>query len=161
MVIVVITLQDITEDNWKDAIKLKVNVDQEKFVAPNVYTIAQSKFAPETCYYLEGIYADEIMVGFSWFGHDDEDNTFWIARFMIDTHHQGKGYGKAALLKIIDLLKDSYVLLPSEDPEGPRVKNIYISAVPDNINAKKLYEKVGFINTGEIRDGEEIFRFEI
>ena len=32
---------------------------------------------------------------------EDEDDRYWLWRFMIDQHEQGKGYGQASLAEII------------------------------------------------------------
>lgn len=84
------TLKPITKDNWHAAIRLEVAPEQRKFVASNLYSIAQSQFEPGTV--LLGIYnEDETMVGFLMYGpyHDE----MWIWRLMVDQQYQGRGYG--------------------------------------------------------------------
>ncbi len=146
-----IILKDITANNWKEAIKLTVNPEQELFVRSNLYTIAWSKFETDG-YFLKGIYANDIMVGYCWFGHDPSDNTYWIRHFMIDKNHQGKGYGEAALRKIVEIYKDLNEILPGEDSNGPRGTEIWLSIEMQNAAAQHLFEKVGFEKTGEIID---------
>jgi diamine N-acetyltransferase len=58
---------------------------------------------------------------------------------MIDKHHQGKGYGKAAMQEMITLVRES----------DPAAKGISLSYVPTNEVARKLYASVGFRETGE------------
>ena len=41
-----VTLKDIDRENFRAAVKLEVNEDQKNFVAPNVFSIAQSKVEP-------------------------------------------------------------------------------------------------------------------
>jgi diamine N-acetyltransferase len=69
---------------------------------------------------------------------------------MIDERFQGRGYGKAALLEIIEAMKQT------ED-----CREIYLSFVPENTGAEKLYLSVGFENTGEISQGEKVLRYVI
>ena len=57
-----IELRDITADNWEDVANLKVAGDQQSFVAPNVYSIAESKFYPSV--EIKAIHAGETLVGF-------------------------------------------------------------------------------------------------
>ncbi|MHA1442981.1 MAG: GNAT family N-acetyltransferase, partial [Candidatus Heimdallarchaeota archaeon] len=61
-----ISVKEISEENWVQAIKLKVKDEQESFVASNAASIAQSKFHTFLeCY---GIYDKDEMVGFSALG---------------------------------------------------------------------------------------------
>lgn len=143
-----ITLREITPENFKECINLTVSENQKHFVAPNIYSIAQSKIYPtnETC----AVYAEDEMVGFVMFGLDTDDDRFYLGRLMIDEKHQGKGFGKAATLEVIERLKQT------ED-----CKEIYLSFVPENENAEKLYKSVGFERTGEMNGEEIVMRFVI
>ena len=61
-----ITLREIDESNFVDAIRLEVKPEQSAYVATNAASIAQSKFHTFLeCY---GIYDSESMVGSSAFG---------------------------------------------------------------------------------------------
>lgn len=143
-----ITLREITPENFKECINLTVSESQKTFVAPNVYSIAQTKIYPtnNVC----AVYADDEMVGFVMFGLDTDDNRFYLGRLMIDEKHQGKGFGKAATLEVIERLKQT------ED-----CKEIYLSFVPENETAEKLYKNVGFERTGEMNGKEIVMRFVI
>lgn len=133
-------------DNWIQCIKLKVREDQKNFVASNVGSIAQSKFYPH--WQPKGIYLDETMIGFIMFGPGEDEVT--IIRFMIDQEYQGNGYGRAALKKAIEELS-----------ENPAFKEINLSFEPENEVAKKLYESFGFKDTGEIDEGEIVYKLEL
>jgi diamine N-acetyltransferase len=137
-----ITLREITPENFKECVNLKVSENQQNFVARNVYSIAQSKIYP--AYNTLAVYSGDEMVGFVMFGLDTDDNRFYLGRLMIDEKHQGKGFGRAATLEVIERLKQT------ED-----CKEMYLSFVPENENAEKLYKSIGFERTGEM-DGEEI-----
>ena len=65
---------------------------------------------------------------------------------MIDQRYQGKGLGKKALNEIIKYVKTM--------PLGKGAK-LYLSYVPGNDYAEKLYKDAGFVPNGE-KDGEEI-----
>ncbi len=87
-----IELKEITKENYIEAVKLKVSTSQDNFVAPNVYSIAQSKFYPT--WKPTAIYKDNNMIGFLMHGEDDlneGDGSIWIIRLMIDERFQGKG----------------------------------------------------------------------
>lgn len=133
-----IFLKEITKDNWEECALLKVAKEEERFVAPNVYSILQSKYEPDKVPL--AVYNDETMVGFLMYGRDPEDGRYWILRLMIDKNYQSQGFGKSALLEVIKLVKS----FPdcSED--------LTISYKPDNEVADRLYTSIGFTKTGEI-----------
>jgi diamine N-acetyltransferase len=142
-----ITLRDITPDNWRDCVRLKVAEDQQGFVASNVYSLAESKYEPD-CVPL-AVYDGETMVGFIMYAPEDYGlaKILYIARLMIDQRYQGKGYGRAAMEALLERLKSL-----------PGYTAILISFVPENAAAKHLYASLGFQDTGEIDDGEVVYR---
>ena len=142
-----ITLKEIDRGNFFDVIKLGVDDEQKGFVATNVFSLAQAKAFPE-CVPL-AIYEDEVLVGFTMYCMDQEDHEYWIYRLMIDTKHQSKGYGKAAMEKLIERIQDD---------KQHRV--IYISFEPENMRAQQLYEKLGFEVDGRVIDGEIVYKLE-
>ena len=143
-----VSLREITPKNFKECINLKVAEDQKMFVAPNVTSIAQSKIYPTVEPF--AVYNDDELIGFVMFGLDIEDNRYYLVRLMIDEKFQGKGFGKAATLAVIEKMK-----LVEDCSE------IYLSFVPENTNAEKLYKSVGFERTGEISEGEIVMRYVI
>lgn len=71
---------------------------------------------------------------------------------MIDEKYQGQGYGRASMLKALELIREKSV---KEHP------TVLISYEPENIVAKKLYASVGFRETGEIEEGEAVAKLEL
>lgn len=134
-----VTLREINKNNWSECIKLKVDEKQINFVASNVYSLAESKF--EASFFPLAIYDRETMVGFLMYGKDD--GNWWICRLMVDKNHQKKGYGKAAMLKAIEILRNK-----------PECDRIFTSYEPENLVAQKLYLSLGFEKTGKIEEGE-------
>jgi len=159
-----IKLGKIDHDNWRDVVKLKVAPGQENFVASNMYSLAEgyvdsieNDLPPMTF----AIYNNDELVGFAMMEHEEMEEGEYIYdtfgdkaiynffRFMIDAKHQGKGYGREAMIKIIDFLKSF--------PQGP-VDSICLSYEPENSVAQKLYASLGFVETGYIDDGEMLAR---
>ena len=144
-----VKLEEITPQNFRECINLKVADGQEKHVAANLMSIAQAKIYPTANPF--AVYADGEMVGFVMYGYDTDDERFYLVRLMIDAEHQGKGYGKAATLQVIERMKQI------ED-----CREIFLSFVPENTGAERLYKSVGFKRTGETsEDGEIVMRFDI
>jgi diamine N-acetyltransferase len=68
---------------------------------------------------------------------------------MIAADHQGKGYGRAAMLLAIQLIRGQ-----------PGCSSISLSFEPENSNAERLYSSLGFKPTGEILEGEIVYRLD-
>jgi diamine N-acetyltransferase len=120
-----VSLREITPENFDECINLKGADGQENFVAPNVKSIAQSKIYPTMN--ISAVYDEDEMVGFVMFGLDTDDEKYYLVRLMVDEKHQGKGYGKAATLEVINQLKQV------ED-----CHDVYLSFVPENAGAESI-----------------------
>lgn len=149
-----VELRKITDDNFNECIKLEPNEDQKNFVASNICSLAQAYVAltNNECIPMPyAIYNNDIIVGFIMLSYNevDEDNdsksSYWVWRFMIDKHYQGKGYGKEAMAKALKLIRTF--------PYG-KASVVFLSYELENIVAKTLYASFGFVETGKIEDGE-------
>lgn len=140
-----IFLKEVDRHNFFDVIDLKVAEEQKSFVATNLFSLAQAKAFPE-CNCM-AIYHEEELVGFTMYCMDFDDKEYWIYRLMIDAKYQSKGYGKAAMEKLIERIK--------EDKDH---QVIYLSFEPENDRAKEMYEKLGFEADGRVIDGEIVYR---
>ena len=130
-----VRLEDVTAQNWRAVLRLKLAEDQQRLLASNAYSIAQSKY--DEAAQPRAIYAGGKVVGFLMYDVpevDDADQNVSIYRFMVDKEHQGKGYGRAALTRAIEEIKDS-----------PGIRKILISYVPGNARAKTFYASLGFV----------------
>ena len=146
----IIKLETINDNNREAVLALTVREDQP-FVASNGYSL---KEAEETNQEHPGtarpfaIYADDRLVGFCMFAFDpedeDEDDRYWLWRFMIDKSEQGKGYGQAALQEIIKYFKEN------------GADRLFLSTAPENELGLHLYHKAGFRETGIIDGGEAV-----
>lgn len=91
-----VTLKEITVDNFWDIIELEVGDDQRDLVTSNAVSIAQAKVQPE-CVPL-AVYDGDVPVGFIMYCIDRDDGEYWIYRLMTDKRHQRKGYARQAML---------------------------------------------------------------
>lgn len=138
-----ITLKEVNRDNFRECIRLKIRDDQS-YVAKNVYSIAESKVAPENI--PMAVYSGETMVGFVMYEIDHVDRELYIGRLMVDEHFQHMGYGRQTL----EALKQ----MALSDPE---IDKLELSTNPKNTYAIRVYETFGFKDTGILDDGEEVF----
>lgn len=148
-----IELRKITDDNFNECIKLEPKEGQKNYVASNICSLAEAYVAltNNECLPLPyAIYNNDIMVGFIMLSYnkadnEDGENKYWVWRLMIDKQYQGKGYGKEAMTNALELIRTF---------QYGKASAVYISYEPENIVAKTLYAFLGFVETGEIEDGE-------
>jgi diamine N-acetyltransferase len=146
-----VELRKITEDNLGAIVKLEVSEAQKNCVAENSQSIMEAYVAITNGEHAVtyGIFADEVAVGFVMYTYSENQdywttvpkNTYYLWRLMIDKNHQGKGYGKQAMKKIIEEIK-TFPLGPSE--------TFTTSYEMSEAGPKKFYESLGFKATGEI-----------
>ena len=144
-------IRPVTKDNWRELIRLKVRDDQTHFVASNLYSIAEAQFGDDYeghwDLYPFGIFDGDTPVGFLMYGYNFEHpkQQAFIIRLMVDEKHQGKGYGRFGMQKMLEIFR-------AEE----RIQGVGISYEPENDFARKLYASLGFVETGEIVGGEVV-----
>lgn len=142
-------IRSVTKDNWEELIRLKVREDQTHFVASNLYSIAESQFGDEDeghwDFFPHGIYEGNTPVGFLMYGFNFEHPTqqAFIIRLMVDEKHQGRGYGRFGMEKILEIFR-------ADD----RIQAVGISYEPENESARRLSANLGFQETGRMIEGE-------
>ena len=140
--------EQIGKENWEACCELSVLETQKDFVATNWYSILQAQFESDlhpVCFYDE-----DVLVGFLMYGLDPDTNRMEMCRLMVDQSAQGKGYGKQAIIQLLDIIKAEYGPIP-----------FYTSIEPENKVAGQLYGSVGFNKTGEIMWDEEIMMIQL
>jgi len=138
-----IELREITMENFREVIRLEVAEDQKGFVASNMYSLAEAK-ADGVSNPL-AIYSGEELVGFIMYCMDRKSGTGYVDRLMVAEGQQGKGYGRAAMLMVIERLKNT-----------PGCRHIQTSFEPTNAVADGLYHALGFRRNGDVVDGETV-----
>ncbi len=145
-----VRLVSIDRHNFLSILDLDVQEEQRRFVASNMYSLAQAYVQPECEPF--ALYAENKPVGFAMYCLDRDDHEYWVYRLMIDKKYQGRGYGRKAMRLLIDRIR-------AEADEDRRV--IYISFEPDNTPAKSLYESLGFVADGRVEYGEVVYKLDL
>lgn len=140
-----IHLRKITEESFIDAFNLKLAPEQERFVSHPIRSLAQAYVYREQCQPF-GIYEGQTMVGYVMVIYDYDVPEYDIWHMMIEQAEQGKGYGKAALDRVLDYIR--------EKPFGSSDR-VTLTCNKENIRALTMYKSKGFAETG-VTDGEEI-----
>ena len=144
-----ITIREITRENIDAVLALGVNDDQRTFVSSNGDSLAQAYVYSKTAFPF-AVYADSAVVGFIMMGYYEAKDYYTLWKFMIDSRYQGRGYGRKALELVIQYLKEQF-----------DISEVYTGVVPGNIAARKLYESVGFKETGLVESGMEEMRLRL
>ena len=148
-----IQLKEITKENYRACMNLKTTKEQEDFVAPNWYSMLEAIYEePRQAF---ALYNGEDMVGFLLFSFYEADEDYpkaswWIERFMIAEKFQNQGLGSQAFLAGLDWFKTHI-----------QAQELRISAVNGNEIATKLYERNGFVLTGEMIDNEHVLLLQL
>ena len=143
------------DDTNRDAVaSLEVTDHQKQYIASNnrsLETAATEEYRAIARPF--ALYADGKVIGFTMFAFEltssDPSDRYWLWRFMIDRRWQGKGYGSAALEKIIDYFRSH------------GADHILLSTKETNTAALSLYHKYRFAETGEMNEDEIVLRLNL
>ncbi|WP_231586826.1 GNAT family N-acetyltransferase [Paenibacillus sp. E194] len=152
--VVMISLVPTTRENWKDALNLQVQAHQNHFVPSVAVSLAKVHIRPdgdEYEYFPFCVYnAENSLVGFVMITLDDTTTqSYWLNGLIIDKNEQGKGYGKETINSAIRYIRENY----------SQSECVNLTVCVDNVAARRLYEKIGFCETGDVYDDEIVYRF--
>ncbi len=140
-----IYLKTITEENFLQAFHLKLDPSQEKYVSHPIRSLAQAYVYRDQCQPF-GIYHGDTMIGYVMVIYDYDIPEYDIWHMMIERSMQGKGYGSAALDRVLEYIKTK--------PFGTS-NRVTLTCNRENLHAIKLYQSKGFSATG-VEDADEI-----
>lgn len=141
----VVELAEITGETVRAVCRLAVAPSQTGFVAPNAVSLAEALFEPKA--WFRAITADGVPVGFAMLSIDVATPEYYLWRLMIAAPFQGRGYGRAALARIVDHVRGL-----------PDARELLVSWVPAEGGPEPFYRALGFEPTGEVDDGEVVAR---
>ena len=144
----VVTLHEVDATNRRALWSVKAGRGQSRWVAPVPHYLAHCLLTGE--WQPLEVRAEERTVGFVMWARDPADGSYWIGGFVIDRKEQGKGYGRAALVALREVLRSK-----------PGCRQLALSYHPDNAVAKALYASVGFLETGEMEGHEVVARLDV
>ena len=143
-----INLKEITKDNVKQVMDLKVKPEQEKFIASNSRSIAEGSTRKDAWY--RSIYYNDTLVGFCMISDIPEKAEYYLWRFMIDKQYQRRGYGHQAMKILIKHVKTR-----------PKAKEFYTSFKKGEAGPEDFYLKMGFRHTGQEESGEYLLKMDL
>lgn len=152
-----VDLHEVTQENWRETLKLTVRPEQQRFTADYApiaaVALAKAYIRPGGAHWTPyAFYVGATMVGFLALAYEPETtDQYWLFHFFIDQRYQGRGYGKAALRCFVELVRR----------EHPRCQTLQLVVHPENQRAQRLYTAAGFHPTGTERWGEPVYQLAI
>jgi len=155
-----IKLEKITHNNFQEVLNIKLTDTQNDCVNSSIYCLAEAYvdiINNEKPPMLFAIYNNGEVIGLVEMGFYElkKDSFLWkefgdkytyeVNTFLIDERYQGKGFGKEAMNKVIEFLRTF--------PQG-EADSITLSYWMTNDAARRLYASMGFVETGDVWDGE-------
>ena len=135
-----VKLVQVTKENWLQIAALSVREEQKDFLDKPIGIIARGYVYREDNGRVFGIANEDQVVGLAFVRDENEEpRCYDLQQFMIDHRFQGKGYGEQALRQILALLKAEH-----------HFECVEVCVKNTDTAALKLYEKLGFADTGYI-----------
>jgi len=142
-----VNLLEITSDTVAGICLLSETLTEPKkgFVAPNALSLAQAHFNKYA--WFRAIYAGKAPVGFVMIVDNDEEEKYFVWRFMIAEPYHGRGYGRQAMERLVEYVKTR-----------PGAKELLVSCGLGEGSPEGFYEKLGFVHTDEMIGDEVVMR---
>ena len=144
-----IEVKPVERDDVKPLIRMELPPEQDQFVSPNAVSLAQVHY--EGGGYPFCIWKDGERVGLVqvidmreclFREKEDDPEAVYLWRLLIDPKHQKQGVGRAVVSWLDDWTRQRGVDV------------LYVTCVPENEAALKLYEGSGYVRTGRVIEGE-------
>jgi diamine N-acetyltransferase len=139
-----VALDPIDRTNYRKLFNMQLRPQQTTFVTPPRWTLARCYvrlFGDRFEHLPHLIRAGDEVVGYVTTVCDAHSSyNYWIDDIMIDAEHQGKGFGRAAMVAVLKMIVARY----------PRCKAVQLTCFRSNTNAAALYVSLGFEPTGRV-----------
>ncbi len=139
-----VILEPIDRSNFLKLFNMQLRPEQGTFVTPPRWTLARCyvRFFGDNFEHLPHlIRAGDEVVGYATTVCDpDSADNYWIDDIMIAAEHQGRGYGRAAMVEVLEMIAACY----------PRCEAVQLTCFRTNTNAAALYVSLGFEPTGGV-----------
>ena len=150
-----ITLRDITKDNFEAVLGLEVGPGQEDLGPSAAESLARAFLridGPQYTYMPKAVYYENQPVGFIMIIYDPgSTDDYWLSGAIIDKKHQGLGHAKGAIIAVIELVRHKLI----------NCRVLGISCLPDNQKVINMATGLGFAATGEMKNNEIVYRMNI
>jgi diamine N-acetyltransferase len=156
LIVVAVTLREITDEIRAAVLALRVEPQQERFVGSVQGALRDAVEYPHAKPWYRAIYAADEPVGFVMVSWDVEPQPpeiigpWFLWKLLIDRRYQRRGYGSEAVRQVARLVW----------AEG--ASELLTSYVPEDGGPVGFYRRLGFTPTGELdANGEVIVRLSL
>ena len=147
-----LSLIPVTSKNRRAIEKLKVFPHQTGFIESVADCMKEADQL--AAWHPMCIYDNDTLIGFAMYGYFPEPapGQVWLDRLLIDKKYQGKGFGRQTL--------DAAMALIRTYPFG-KADKVWLSYEPENVRAREIYRKYGFVENGEMCGNEIIAVYDL
>lgn len=139
-----VELRTINEDNFQQCCKLTANVEQESFVDPVTYSLAEA-----WVYYQDtrpfAIYHDDKLIGFVSMYVGEENCQ--IVNLLIDDAFRQKGLGTRAAKACVSYLQREH-----------GADRVSVPVALEHVAAQRFWGRLGFVRSDTVEDGYVFMR---
>jgi RimJ/RimL family protein N-acetyltransferase len=150
-----ITLQDVTSENFETLLALEVRPGQEQLgysVAESLARAYVRADGPQYTYMPKAVYFENEPVGFIMIVYDPgSTDDYWLTGALVDQKHQGIGHAKGAVIAALNIMRRKLV----------NCRVVQLTCHPDNQRVINMVTALGFAATGEHKDDEIVYRMEL
>jgi diamine N-acetyltransferase len=152
-----VQLRDIVTDADRAAVLgLRRAPGQERYLGSMESHFEDARDEPRARPRMWSVHDGDQLVGFVMISDgieqldDDLVGPYYLWRLLIDEHFQGRGYGAATIDAIVAYVRTR-----------PRADVLYTSCATGQGSPSGFYVRYGFVPTGEIKWGEDIYRLDL
>jgi len=151
-----VSLREITPANRSAVEALTVTAGQSEYVEGVAGSLVEAAETPDACPWYRAVYVDDTPVGFVMISdgitvvNPDYLGPYFLWRLLIDQHHQGRGYGAAALRLVVDHVRTR-----------PAARVLITSVGQGPSSPIGFYRSQGFRATGDVHEGELVLELDL
>jgi GNAT superfamily N-acetyltransferase len=145
-----VTLREVTDENRRAVLALRVAPAQERFVGTVAGALEDARDIPEGKPWYRAIFVNEQPVGFlmlSWNVTPEPPRIigpWFLWKLLIDERHQHRGYGREAVRRVAEIVRAN------------GAGELLTSCVPGHEGPELFYRRLGFAPTGDLDENGEI-----
>jgi GNAT superfamily N-acetyltransferase len=145
-----VTLREVTDENRRAVLALRVAPAQERFVGTVAGALEDAREIPEGKPWYRAIFVNGQPVGFlmlSWNVTPEPPRIigpWFLWKLLIDERHQHRGYGREAVGRVAEIVR------------AKGAGELLTSCIPGDEGPELFYRRLGFAPTGDLDENGEI-----